>query len=122
MEQNAALFKTTGCSIQAARQICCFVKAFPSGINGTTIFKYELGSRNLKPDQLLKIANDLGVSIHVFTDFDIETASDVPTLLFKIDGQIYLRINGDKNGNLIPETTYIHFKHLAINDRLAKFA
>ena len=39
------------------------------------------GSRNPKPDQLLKIANALGVSINVFTDFDIETASDVLTLL-----------------------------------------
>ena len=28
-----------------------------AGIDGTTIHKYELGSRNPKPDQLLKIAN-----------------------------------------------------------------
>ena len=53
-----------------------------AGIGGTTIRKYELGSRNPKPGQLLKIANALGVSINVFTDFDIETASDVLTLLF----------------------------------------
>ena len=39
-----------------------------SGIDGTTIRKYELGSRKPKPDQLLKIANALGVSINVFTD------------------------------------------------------
>ena len=38
-----------------------------AGIDGTTIRKYELGSRNPKPDQLLKIANALGVSINVFT-------------------------------------------------------
>ena len=43
-----------------------------AGIDGTTIRKYELGSRKPKPDQLLKIANALGVSINVFTDFDIE--------------------------------------------------
>lgn len=54
-------------------------------IDGTTIRKYELGSRKPKPDQLLKIANALGVSINVFTDFDIETALDVFTLLFKMD-------------------------------------
>ena len=48
-----------------------------SGINSATIKKYEYGIRNPKPDQLLKIANALGVSINVFTDFDIETASDV---------------------------------------------
>ena len=78
-----------------------------AGIDGTTIRKYELGSRNPKPDQLLKIANALGVSINVFTGFDIETASDVLTLLFKMDDQM---------------TIYIRFKHPAINDRLAKFA
>lgn len=63
-----------------------------AGIDGTTIRKYELGSRNPKPDQLLKIANALGVSINVFTDFDIETASDVLTLLFKINDQIDMEI------------------------------
>ena len=80
-----------------------------AGIDGTTIRKYELGSRNPKPDQLLKIANALGVSINVFTDFDIETASDVLTLLFKMDDQIDMEIDGDKDedGNLIPETIYI---------------
>ena len=95
-----------------------------AGIDGTTIRKYELGSRNPKPDQLLKIANALGVSINVFTDFDIETASDVLTLLFKMDDQIDMEIDGDKDedGNLIPETIYIRFKHPAINNRLAKFA
>ncbi|WP_455391340.1 helix-turn-helix domain-containing protein [Frisingicoccus sp.] len=95
-----------------------------AGIDGTTIRKYELGSRNPKPDQLLKIANALGVSINVFTDFDIETASDVLTLLFKMDEQIDMEIDGekDKDGNLIPDTIYIRFKHPEINSRLAKFA
>lgn len=95
-----------------------------AGIDGTTILKYELGSRNPKPDQLLKIANALGVSINVFTDFDIETASDVLTLLFKMDENVDMEIDGDKDedGKLIPETIQIRFKHPAINDRLAKFA
>lgn len=95
-----------------------------AGIDGTTIRKYELGSRNPKPDQLLKISNALGISINVFTDFDIETASDVLTLLFKMDENVDMEIDGDKDedGNLIPETIQIRFKHPAINDRLAKFA
>lgn len=94
------------------------------GIDGTPIHKYELGSRNPKPDQPLKIANALGVSISVFTYFDIETASDVLTLLFKMDEQINMEIDGekDKDGNLIPDTIYIRFKHPEINSRLAKFA
>ena len=46
-----------------------------SGINSATIKKY--GIRNPKSDQLLKIANALGISINIFMDFDIETVSDV---------------------------------------------
>ena len=54
----------------------------------------------------------MGVSINVFTDFDIETASDVLTLLFKMDEQIDMEIDGEKDseGNLIPGTIYIRFK------------
>ena len=37
-----------------------------SGINSATIKKYEYGIRNPKPDQLLKIANALGISINIF--------------------------------------------------------
>ena len=55
-----------------------------SGINSATIKKYEYGIRNPKPDQLLKIANALGISINIFMDFDIETVSDVLSLLFKL--------------------------------------
>ena len=54
-----------------------------SGINPATIKKYEYGIRNPKPDQLLKIANALGISYQYFMDFDIETVSDVLSLLFK---------------------------------------
>ena len=37
-----------------------------SGINSATIKKYEYGIRNPKPDQLLKIAGALGISILFF--------------------------------------------------------
>ena len=33
------------------------------------------------------------MSINVFTDFDIETASNVLTLLFKMDGQVDMEID-----------------------------
>lgn len=93
-------------------------------INEVTIRKYELGDRNPKPDQLLKIANALGVSINVFMDFDIVTASDVLTLLFKMDEQTDLTFDGkaDKDGKIKPDTLTIHFKHKEINERLAKWA
>lgn len=72
----------------------------------------------------MKIANALGVSINIFTAFDIETASDVLTLLFKMDEQIDTEIDGEKDtdGNLLPDTICIRFKHPEINNRLAKFA
>ncbi len=86
--------------------------------------KYEYGIRNPKPDQLLKITNALGISINLVMDFDIETASDVLSLLFKMDEQIDMIINGEKdeNGNIDPKTLFIRFKHPEINKRLAQFA
>ena len=68
-----------------------------SGINSATIKKYEYGIRNPKPDQLLKIANALGISINIFMDFDIETVSDVLSLLFKLDDQIDMKFEADKD-------------------------
>ena len=85
-----------------------------SGINPATIKKYEYGIRNPKPDQLLKIANALGISINIFMDFDIETVSDVLSLLFKMDEQIGMNFEAekDKNGSYIPATLKISFTHL----------
>ena len=82
-----------------------------SGINPATIKKYEYGIRNPKPDQLLKIANALGISINIFMDFDIETVSDVLSLLFKMDEQtdMHFEAEKDRNGNYIPSTLKISF-------------
>ena len=75
-----------------------------SGINPATIKKYEYGIRNPKPDQLLKIANALGISINLFMDFDIETVSDVLSLLFKLDEQVDMKfeVEKDENGVIYP--------------------
>ena len=72
-----------------------------SGINSATIKKYEYGIRNPKPDQLLKIANALGISINIFMDFDIETISDVLSLLFKLDDQIDMKFEADQDDSAI---------------------
>ena len=69
-----------------------------SGINSATIKKYEYGIRNPKPDQLLKIANALGISINVFMDFDIETVSDVLSLILKMDEQLDMNFEAESNG------------------------
>lgn len=94
-----------------------------SSINSATIKKYEYGIRNPKPDQLLKIANALGISINLFMDFDIETVSDVLSLLFKLDEQVDMRFEAEKDeeGNYIPKTMKIAFKNLAINKKLCTY-
>ena len=78
-----------------------------SGINPATIKKYEYGIRNPKPDQLLKITNALGISINLFMDFDIETVSDVLSLLFKLDEQV--------------DTVKLSFQNAAINQKLCTY-
>lgn len=63
-----------------------------SGINVGTIRKYELGIRNPKPDQLEKIASALGLNVSVFLDFNIDTVSDVLSLLYAIDDAVDLSL------------------------------
>lgn len=94
------------------------------GINEVTIRKYEAGDRNPKPDQLLKIANALGLSINLFMDFDIETVSDVLSLLFKMDEQVDMEFQGKKNkeGIYNPDSMTIKFNNPAINRKLATWA
>ena len=72
-----------------------------SGINSATIKKYEYEIRNPKPDQLLKITNALGISINLFMDFDIETVSDVLSLLFKLDEQVDMKFEVEKEKTLV---------------------
>ena len=94
-----------------------------SGINSATIKKYEYGIRNPKPDQLLKITNALGISINLFMDFDIETVSDVLSLLFKLDEQVDMRFEAEKdeNGEFIPSTIKLSFQNAAINQKLCTY-
>ncbi len=79
------------------------------GINEVTIRKYEAGDRNPKPEQLLKIANALGINI--FMDFDIETVSDVLSLIFKMDEQLDVEFMGKKNkkGEYAPDSISLKF-------------
>jgi len=94
-----------------------------AGINSATIKKYEYGIRNPKPDQLLKIANALGISINLFMDFGIDTVSDVLSLLFKMDEQVDMNFEAekDKDGNYIPGTMKISFKSSFINKKLCTY-
>jgi len=92
-----------------------------SGINVSTIKKYEIGYRNPKTEQLIKISAALGVSINEFMDFEISTISDVMSLIMKLDKQTNMKIEGqkDKKGNYVPCSISITFTDEKINDALA---
>ena len=94
-----------------------------SGINISTIKKYESGYRNPKPEQLLKISEALGVSINAFMEFEIKTISDVLSLLIRMDEQTNMNISGEKdeNGEYIPDSITINFNDTKINDALSLY-
>lgn len=56
-------------------------------------------------------------------DFDIETVSDVLSLLFKMNEQVNMTFESEKDeeGNFIPETVKISFKNRSINKKLCTY-
>lgn len=94
-----------------------------SGIYLSTIKKYENGERNPKPEQLLKIAEALGVSVTVFFNYDINTVSDVISLIMKLNEQSPLKISADKdeNGNYIPNSINMTFDDPQINEAICLY-
>ncbi len=94
-----------------------------SGINVSTIKKYEIGYRNPKPEQLLKIASALGVSINEFLTYEISTVGDVLSILMRLDEQTDMNITGEKDGigNYIPNTISFSFQNNNINTALASY-
>lgn len=81
------------------------------------------GGTPRQPDQLLKIANALGISINLFMVFDIETVSDLLSLLFKLDEQVGITFEAEKNtdGNFDPSTLKLSFNNRAINKKLCTY-
>lgn len=94
-----------------------------SGIHISMIKKYESGIRNPKPEQLLKIANALGISINALQFHEINTISDVITLLINLDEQTTLNITGEKDesGKYVPDSIYLSFEDENINEILSKY-
>ena len=66
-------------------------------ISFSTLRKYEANERNPKYEQLSKIADALGISVHLFMDFDIQSVSDLFSILFKMEGQTDLEIATSKD-------------------------
>lgn len=117
---------TIGAKIQSYRKLQNMTQdelSKRSGIYLSTIKKYESGERNPKPDQLQKISEALGVSITVFLDFEINTVSDVISLIIKLDEQASLKITADKDerGLIIPSTIRLSFDDPQINDAICSY-
>ena len=70
-----------------------------------------------KPSQLLKIVNALDISINVFMDFDIETVSDVLSLILKRNEQLDMVFEAERyeDESFNPSTIKISFKNPLLN-------
>ena len=86
-----------------------------TGLSISTLQKYESDERKPKPEQLLKISQALGISIN--------TVSDLLSLIFKMNEQLDLNFDSQKdtNGNIIPDTLTLSFKNPIINQKLSTY-
>lgn len=118
MELNEKIRK-----IRLAHHITQEELAAITNLGHTTIRKYETGERKPKMEQLLKIANALGVSINYFLDLDINTTSDLLSLIFKMNQQLDIRFDADldSQGQFIPESVKISFLSDHINQKLCSY-
>ena len=86
-----------------------------TGLSISTLQKYESDERKPKPEQLLKISQALGIDIH--------TVSDLLSLIFKMNEQLDLNFDSQKDtsGNIIPDTLTLSFKNPIINQKLSTY-
>ena len=89
-----------------------------SGINVSTIKKYECGYRNPKPEQLVKI-----VSVLVFLSFDLTTTSDILALLIKLaeNSDLEIECQKDNSDNHVTNKISLSFNDPAINQTLVRY-
>lgn len=92
-------------------------------ISFSTLRKYEANERNPKYEQLSKIADALGISVNLFMDFEIQSVSDLFSILFKMEGQADLEIATSKDlaAYLSEDVLFLHFKNEYINHILSNY-
>lgn len=91
-------------------------------ISFSTLRKYEANERNPKYEQLSKIADALGISVNLFMDFEIQSVSDLFSILFKMEGQADLEIATSKDLAVLSEDAlFLHFKNGYINHILSNY-
>ena len=87
-----------------------------SGINLSTLKKYETDNRNPKLEQLSKIAEALEVSVFEFLDIEVKSVNDIISLVNKMN------IATDIDWDLDNDKVCISFKNKEINNCLKEYA
>ncbi|MFI3254999.1 MAG: helix-turn-helix transcriptional regulator [Eubacteriales bacterium] len=95
-----------------------------TNINVGTIRKYELGIRNPKPEQLIKIADGLGKNVSTFYDLNICTAGDIMTLLIAVSEKAEVTFVGEKDefGKFISTEVAMKFTDPYMQDLMSGWA
>ena len=87
-----------------------------SGINLSTLKKYETYNRNPKLEQLSKIAEALEVSVFEFLDIEVKSVNDIISLVNKMN------IATDIDWDIDNDKVCISFKNKEINNCLKEYA
>ena len=99
-----------------ARKMTMKQLSIKSGINLSTIKKYETDNRNPKLEQLEKIAAALDVSVFEFLDIEVKSISDIISLVNKMNNATEIEWDIDN------EKVSISFKNEDINNSLKDYA
>lgn len=86
-----------------------------SGINLSTLKKYETDNRNPKLEQLSKIADALEVSVFEFLDIKVKSVNDIISLVNKMN------IATDIDWDIDNDKVCISFKNKEINNCLKEY-
>lgn len=87
-----------------------------SGINLSTLKKYETNNRNPKLEQLSKIAEALEVSVFEFLDIEVNSVNDIISLVNKMN------IATDIDWDIDNDKVCISFRNKEINNCLKEYA
>lgn len=87
-----------------------------SGINLSTLKKYETDNRNPKLEQLSKIAKALEVSVFEFLDIEVNSVNDIISLVNKMN------IATDIDWDIDNDKVCISFKNKEISNCLKEYA
>lgn len=99
-----------------ARKLAMEQLSEKSGINLSTLKKYETDNRNPKLEQLSKIAEALEVNVFEFLDIEVKSVNDIISLVNKMN------IATDIDWDIDNDKVCISFKNKEINNCLKEYA